>query len=203
MKAKLMTLRKWVFGILIVGCSVFICREMFFTYFARVYRRAWLEAVNIPRGNVELVQEIINGERLKKCPYCGGAITFFSVAPSGQVVMFLGTEIDQRKYTADDPRKYTADKCFDAYCATPDIKGRMPFQFGPFTGPVMLPDEMVSWYFAKRLEDLTDDEIKEENTYRARIGKKHVSRPLPKGFLKRNFGNPRDRRRKTGPNDSD
>ena len=174
-----MTLRKWVLGILIVGWSIFICREMFFAVIARENRKRWSEVVNIPRGNVELVQEIVNGERIKKCPYCGGAITFLSVAPSGQVIMFLGTEIDQRKYTVDDPRRYTADKCFDAYCATPDKKGRMPFQFGPFTGPVMLTDEMVSWYFSKRLEDLTDDEIVLENIYRTKIGKKNVSRSLP------------------------
>lgn len=185
MKANLVTLRKITIGVLIVSWSIFYLREIFLTDLARVTRRAWSEAVGIPQGNVELAQEIIKGKKPKKCPYCGGEITFLSVAPSGQIVMFLGPEIKERDYTAEDSRKYIADKCFYAYCATPDRKGRMPFQFGRFTNPVMLPDEMVSWFFAKRLEDLTDDEIKVENIYRTRIGKKNVSRILPPRGLKK------------------
>ena len=50
----------------------------------------------------------------------------------------------------------------------------MPFQFGVTL--TFLDDSEVSWFFSKRLDKLSDQELEMENAYRVRIGKGVVRR---------------------------
>lgn len=154
-----------VFGALL-GCFALFYLRSFCTHgLEREKRRAWTEAVSIPIVDRKLSYDDVELHFIAKagrCPYCGGVIHLVPVSPSGDRIVTYGTE-----------RPALEDR-FYAYCLTPDRKGMMPFQFGFRMS--FLSDDMVSWFFSKRLDDLTDQEIDAENVYRARIGRNAVSK---------------------------
>ena len=95
------------------------------------------------------------------CPYCGGRISFFPVAPSGSRILF---------YNSDYP---VAAGRFYGCCTNAGERGAFRFQFDmesrPYRG--IMTEDMVSWYFCTINSELSDTEFIQENEYRRRIGK--------------------------------
>lgn len=152
--------------VILLLCGAILYLRAFYVHGSeREQRRAWNEAVKIPiaDGNVSL--DVLDKQfmgRDGKCPYCGRRIHILPISPSGDRIVTYGTE------------RPALDGRFYAYCPTPDRKGKMPFQFGVTL--TFLDDSEVSWFFSKRLDKLSDQELEMENAYRVRIGKGVVRR---------------------------
>jgi uncharacterized membrane protein len=82
--------------------------------------------------------------------------------PSGEPVWVEGSASDSATQSKPAP--------FFAYSTTPLAGTMRIFVFPPPVNAVLLPDDEVSWYYQRRMESLSEQEVEQEMAYRRKLG---------------------------------